>query len=335
MLLDPSFQQATQSEGDVLLAYRDRVAMQLSTMAVLTLSPFTLINLYAGNLGLTLAIALTQAALVVNVRALKHGRRVVVPFEVLSLVIVSAVVFAGFVLGLRGVFWAYPGLFILHFIVARTLARALSLLLAVVCPALLVYHGVSDLALRVAATMLLTLWMINVVLGVIDELQSALVAQANTDPLTGAFNRRHFDQRVRGLAAASDEPRNALLAFDIDRFKAINDRHGHDVGDEVLCRTVALVHQRMRSGDLLFRTGGEEFVLLLPGADRDAALKVAEALRERIAGTELLRGETVTVSVGVSMQQPGQDPAAWIKRGDQALYEAKRSGRNRVVLAVA
>jgi diguanylate cyclase (GGDEF)-like protein len=332
--------QAFLSSGDVLLSYRDRVALQLSVVSAVLLVPFMLAQWVNGNLGLAVAIALVAAILAVNARALQHQRAAPVPFEGLVIVMLLAVVMAVHVLGLKGIFWTYPGLFIVYFLVNRRLALVVSLLFVVMVTVLTYQHLGASVAARVGATLVLTLVMINVVLNVIGELQEALVTQTITDPLTGAFNRRHFDSRLRSLTGEGNAaesrrpaPSNALLALDVDHFKTINDRHGHDVGDEVLKAVVALVEQRKRQSDQLFRTGGEEFMLLLAGTTREDALKVAETLRELVAQAPLLAGETVTVSIGVSMQMPGQGGSDWMKRGDQALYEAKRAGRNRVVLA--
>jgi len=132
-------------------------------------------------------------------------------------------------------------------------------------------------------------------------------------------------------AAAGD----ALLAIDIDHFKRINDVHGHAVGDQVLCRLVAAMGARKRSGDLLFRTGGEEFVLLLPRISLPAAQTAAEELRQRLAQAELLPGESVAVSIGLSALAPGHSVDTWLQAADTALCQAKHSGRNRVVVAVA
>ena len=123
--------------------------------------------------------------------------------------------------------------------------------------------------------------------------------------------------------------------IDIDQLKRINDSHGHEVGDAVLRQVVSAVQARKRRNDLLFRLGGEEFVLLLPGATLAQAQQIAEDLRQRLAQAELLPGEPVTVSIGVSALQPGQTAEAWVKRADAALYQAKRGGLNRVVLAEA
>ncbi|MGH9141102.1 MAG: GGDEF domain-containing protein [Vicinamibacterales bacterium] len=153
-----------------------------------------------------------------------------------------------------------------------------------------------------------------------------------TDPLTGAFNRRQME---RSLAMAierrnrTNEPASLLL-FDVDHFKRINDAFGHAVGDEALKRLVALISARARTLDVLFRIGGEEFVLLLPATRYAGAVAVAEHLRALVAGTELLDVRRISISIGVSELQRGESAASWIADADAAVYRAKQGGRNRV-----
>lgn len=159
-----------------------------------------------------------------------------------------------------------------------------------------------------------------------------LEAQVITDPLTGAYNRR---QMHITLAAAVERRRRAseratLLMFDIDRFKDINDALGHAEGDRVLKSLVALVGQRVRKVDALFRAGGEEFVLLLSGTRFADALSVAEDLRRLVQDARLVAGAHVSISIGVVELAQAQSAVEWIEEADAALYRAKRAGRNRV-----
>jgi diguanylate cyclase (GGDEF)-like protein len=164
----------------------------------------------------------------------------------------------------------------------------------------------------------------------------ALERQAITDPLTGAFNRRHMQDL---LLAAVDRKRRgsehaSLLLIDIDRFKALNDGAGHAHGDRVLREIAALVRQRLRRIDALFRPGGDEFVVLLSGAWVSDAGAIAEELRGAVEHADLGGGRSVSISVGVA--ELGYDDSAtdWLAAADAALYEAKRAGRNRVALRV-
>jgi len=164
----------------------------------------------------------------------------------------------------------------------------------------------------------------------------ALERLATTDELTGICNRRRFLalaeqewQRVR----ASGEPL-ALLIFDVDLFKSINDRFGHNVGDAVIRGAAAICHEVKRDGDIAARIGGEEFVLLLPRTSGRDAMVIAEQLRQRFEAAPFVAdGESmrVTVSIGVAESDPAMAGLGdLMKRADQALYDAKREGRNRV-----
>ncbi len=165
------------------------------------------------------------------------------------------------------------------------------------------------------------------------------IEMAITDGLTGLFNRRYMETHLAGLveqASARSKP-IAVLILDIDYFKSINDGHGHDAGDDVLREFSLRIRKCIRNIDLACRYGGEEFVVVMPETDLAVAAMVAERLRRRIAGEPfaIQQGAAsleVTISIGIAALGGGEDNAAAIlKRADQALYRAKRDGRNRVV----
>jgi len=170
----------------------------------------------------------------------------------------------------------------------------------------------------------------------VDRLRQ-LERQAVTDPLTGAFNRRHYEHCLRTAIERRTRYREpaSLVVFDVDRFKDINDRFGHTSGDAVLKALVVIIRRRARALDLLFRTGGEEFALVLSGARLDEAIGFAEEFRASVAASRLLNGHVVSISVGVSELRHGQSPLEWLMEADLALYHAKDAGRNRVVGAAA
>lgn len=323
-------------DNDALADYRDRIGLHLSGLTAALILPFVVLHLLAGRWTMALVNFTLVAVLVLNAWALRQGRRPLVPFWALCCLLIGGSATSVLMQGVVGIFWAYPALFICYFLLPRRVAGVLSLVLLVTVSASSATVLGLPVALRVFASMVFVLVMINVVLNVIGELQQTLVTQAITDPLTGAYNRRHLQTHLLQLVVPAEaaQPTDALLAIDIDHFKQVNDRHGHDVGDAVLCKLVAAVASRKRRSDLLFRTGGEEFMLLLPRVSSEAALGIAEALRQRLAQADWLPSEPVTVSIGVSPLHAGQSPQAWVKSADNALYEAKRAGRNRVVMAV-
>jgi diguanylate cyclase (GGDEF)-like protein len=159
-----------------------------------------------------------------------------------------------------------------------------------------------------------------------------LALQATTDPLTGIPNRRRLDDELRRLVAQAqryEQPLSVVL-IDLDNFKRVNDRHGHEVGDRVLVEVVERLTAAVRAADLLGRWGGEEFVLLAPQTDERAARDLAERCRSAIAHSPTRAG-TVTANFGVATLGPADDARALMRRADIALYVAKSDGRDRVV----
>ena len=178
-----------------------------------------------------------------------------------------------------------------------------------------------------------------------QELRSSVaqtIELAITDGLTGLHNRRYLDSHLQTLfeRAASRQRPLSLLISDIDRFKRINDTHGHAAGDEVLREFARRLRKNVRGIDLACRYGGEEFVVVMPDTEQAVAERVAERIRQEIEmlpfGPEGAAALDVTVSIGVASISPAADTLeALLKRADGALYEAKKSGRNRVVARAA
>ena len=166
---------------------------------------------------------------------------------------------------------------------------------------------------------------------------------AVTDQLTGLHNRRYMSGQLEALmrrAAQGGEP-VSVLVIDIDHFKKVNDSFGHDVGDEVLSEFAVRLASNVRAIDLPVRHGGEEFVVVMPDTDLEDARRIAERIRLHVAGApfRVMGGEellAVTISIGVACSSgPGDTSQALIKRADEAVYEAKSRGRNRVIARAA
>ncbi len=181
---------------------------------------------------------------------------------------------------------------------------------------------------------------VRVLENAIAQLQANLSAQRArvvTDPLTGLHNRFAYDERLAHELARWQRYRTpfSLLLCDIDHFKKVNDRHGHQAGDEVLKKVAKLLASTLRQSDFIARYGGEEFVVLLPGTRTNHAAAVGEKLRQRVTGATIDLGTTtlgVTISCGhATLDQASAPPdTPLFERADAALYSAKYSGRNRV-----
>jgi two-component system cell cycle response regulator len=179
-----------------------------------------------------------------------------------------------------------------------------------------------------------------------DRLRTSVrqtIELAVTDSLTGLHNRRYLDNHLKVLfnRAAARSRALSVCITDIDRFKSVNDTYGHDAGDEVLREFAARIRSTVRGADLACRYGGEEFVVVMPDTDADAAASIAERLRDIIERTPFhLKGTgtaiSITASLGIACNSMGAEtPEQLLKQADRALYEAKNAGRNRVVAAAA
>ena len=170
--------------------------------------------------------------------------------------------------------------------------------------------------------------------GQLEGLQEQLRDQADRDWLTGLHNRRFLARELERLTAERLAGPFSLAVLDLDHFKSINDRFGHEAGDWVLVRVAALLLGELRQSDVVVRTGGEEFVVLMPGTEARAAVAVCERLRGAIAAAawdEVVPGAGVTASLGLASAAGVVDPSDLIALADARLYEAKRAGRDRVV----
>lgn len=303
--------------------------------AVLGIFPFAIFRFATGNplAGLIdSAIVLGIGAAVVH--AWRSGNTRVGAWIVAVTTTIGCMAIAT-LLGLPGLFWMYA-VVLSNFLLLRS--REAALVTAVALAGLLI-HGqafTSTLEMVMFAVTLSMVALFSFIFAYRTEQQRVRLQNlARHDPLTGAANRRSMEEELSlALEMARRERRPYGLAIlDLDHFKRINDRFGHAAGDQVLVDLVQLIRTATRKVDRLFRYGGEEFVLLLPGADSTALRTIIENLRLRIGSSLKSRSEMVTVSIGGAALHPNENWEDWLARADAALYQAKRDGRNRSVVA--
>ena len=170
---------------------------------------------------------------------------------------------------------------------------------------------------------------------ILERKAASAERQARLDSLTGLLNRKGFDSEALSLVERTAIERQALTMawIDVDRFKAVNDRFGHAVGDLVLATVGRLLREHVRSGDIAARSGGDEFAVLIPGADRGTATRSIARLHDAVRAhpwEEIAAGLAVTLSVGLAELREGEPLSGLARRADEAMYTAKRSGRNRI-----
>ena len=318
-------------DGDVLKRYENVVVKWVCLSALVLVFPFTLNNFWHQRWMIASSSFAVVICLLWNCIRLK--KELQPHLEVLFPAIGVFLVLCFQEQGVIGAFWSYPAISLFYFILPHDRARWVNLaFLITIVPS--AFHVLPvPIASRVTASLLGISVTSGIFVFLIETQARELRKMAVIDPLTQVYNRLQMDLvlgQARARALRHQTP-STLLALDIDHFKSVNDEFGHDVGDRVLCQVAAVLKSRTRETDIIFRTGGEEFLVVLDGADLVKGAKIAEELRALIAGARLLKKRPVTVSVGVSQWRESDEVREWLKRADQRLYRAKVGGRNKVV----
>lgn len=253
----------------------------------------------------------------------------------IALLCVSGMLATVYLNGSEQIFWAYPSMVAVFFLVRRKEAVAITTIATVsLIPALLPIMEKTALA-----TVFITIAVSNAFAyafaTVTSSQRNSLMRLATRDPLTGVGNRRALDEKLEHIVANNVRlnAHASLLLIDLDHFKSINDTHGHAIGDRILVSLTRIVNLRIRVSDGLYRIGGEEFVVVLEGQDIEQASRLAEQLRTLVEANELAPDSLVTISIGVAQLETGEQGNTWLNRADEALYAAKRAGRNKTRLA--
>ena len=325
--LDPLLER---TKGDFRLAS----VLAVAAIVAMALLPFAAYRAAAGQWRAA-AVDLGIVVAVVAIAAIGWQRRDVRTVgPVLAAFASLACIAVGDVIGLMSLFWTAPVLLGNYLMAPRRLALGLSL--ALIAGQALVHadHLPGALALASFVTTALMVMVCAHVAASFGETERVdLKDQATRDPLTDVDNRRAMEQALARITAADDCATLAVL--DLDRFKRINDEHGHDAGDAVLVRFAQLVRATVRRSDRFFRMGGEEFVLLLPDCEQDGARRALEKVQAEVRAGLQGPGGPVTVSIGATVRRPGEPASAWLARADEAMYRVKREGRDGLAFAGA
>src|SRR5690554_1793135 len=315
--------------------FRLSIITILGTSALLGITPFAIMRFLQGNhvagaidttIMLTILGGMAYAWITGDTR--RSGM-------LLAVIACSGAVVVAMVVGEVGLFWLYPCLVTAFFLVSPRVATFLNLSSI----GAIVLHGDAFQDDIQKWTFMATALVVSATAFAFaqrtDNQRERLEHLATIDPLTGVKNRRSMDEEL-DLAAAHAERTGipyALVMLDIDHFKKVNDEYGHGVGDEVLIDLVTLIRHSTRKYDQLFRFGGEEFVLLLPGVDGEGLLSVMNNLQHVLRKKMKHSGGAITASFGVALLKHGESGESWLERADAALYEAKETGRDRVIFS--
>ncbi|MCW8933605.1 MAG: GGDEF domain-containing protein [Gammaproteobacteria bacterium] len=314
---------------------KEYIIMAMAFGAAFAISPFATMRIIKSEW----IIALVDSSLVlgflilgVYVYLTRKTQYTAIILSILSLGGMCTVIY---IKGPSLIYWAYPTMVGMYFVLAPRTAVFLCLLAAAILAPLLAKHLETSMFMAIVMTLMVNNAFAYIfAMGQIRQ-RDQLALLVRTDPLTNAGNRRAFDEKLDDVIAnvkRSLQP-ISLVLIDVDHFKRINDNFGHAAGDKVLVNLVKLINARIRETDTMYRLGGEEFVVLLTGADLMSAERISEEIRLLIESAEWLDAQKITISLGTAEYISGETASNWLTRADTALYEAKNSGRNKVCLA--
>jgi len=320
------------SAGKTTTAY---LPLLLSAAGGLGVLPFAILRVVQGNwLAAFVDIVIITGFLCLGTYVYRT-RRVRAASVAIAILCVGGVLSTIYVIGPNQVYWVYPALMAVFYLIRPIEAFVFAMITIVGLLPVVVPGTAPDATTTIVITIIVTSTFAFAFSLITSRQREQLLQLATRDPLTGAGNRRGLDARLEEVVnrvSRTSEPASLLL-LDLDHFKAVNDVHGHAVGDHILKRLTEIINLRIRVTDSLYRIGGEEFVVVLDGQDLHKAAHLAEQLRILVDANEIVGDQSVTISLGVAELGEGETPNDWLHRADEALYRAKDAGRNAIALA--
>jgi diguanylate cyclase (GGDEF)-like protein len=311
----------------------------MGLLVVVGITPYAIYRLASGSylVGVTDSVIVLSTVIAV-IYAWRTGDTVK-PGVYLAVVFSAGATLIAINLGANGLFWIYPLILFNFFMVTPGKALLATIL---VLATLMIYGKVQPQRVFESDYQMVSFLVTGMMAGILSFIfayrtrnQRDLLQQlAIQDPLTGARNRRAMNEELKIATSLSHRHGNpyGVLIMDLDHFKRINDNHGHQAGDQVLVDFVDLIKRASRKEDRLFRFGGEEFLLLLPNTNRAGLLSAAQQLQEQVGLKLVGPGGPVTMSVGGAILRAGEHWEELLQRADQRLYQAKRAGRNCIII---
>lgn len=298
------------------------------------LVPFTVLRVQSGEYAVAaLDLALIVVMVWLFIYVYKTGD-VKLSGYVTACVFVAGTVTTIYLKGGDQIHWAYPAFVVIFYFLRPETALLISCLsIFSIIPALQTEYTFLEM-LKVLMTLLVNVACAFMFTKIMGNQRRELKRRSMKDPLTQVGNRSAMDIEITKVfdACISGHKSMCAMMVDVDHFKRINDSFGHQVGDKVIVRIAEFLEQKMLITRSVYRYGGEEFFVLLRDMNQEDARQFAESLRIEVENTTFCEEVRFTISIGISELQPDKSPRQWIEQADQALYQAKHSGRNCVVI---
>lgn len=334
--MDSNKKKVTQIKTRAKRSTEEVIILTLSLGACIGVSPFFLYRLAIADWAVALLDGIAVLATALLFTYVYKTSKTKVAGRILSLICLIVVFATIYIRGAEQLLWVYPALTATFFLLTPKIAASLcALLLALI--GMIVWSETSAFILfEFYVSAIATLLFSFAFADRMRDQNRKLVRLATKDPLTGANNRRAMEQKLLEMVAFSrrdQDTASSLILMDLDKFKEVNDKHGHQVGDNILVEFVKTVSNRIRSSDELYRFGGEEFVVIAENISFSDASTLADQLRVSVMNNPKLADYNVTISVGTAEFQSNETPFEWLGRADKAMYKAKDQGRNTCCVA--
>lgn len=311
---------------------RKKLLVVIASICVLIITPFTIKNILVGYYLIAFASSLSSFALCIQmywyVRYDRPAMHDALPYMALIIMLLLLI----HTVGVYGAVWSYAILMAIVFALSLRQAMVLGTFMIIATVLLTSKHMPEDWLIRYGISLLAIFILSVFFVSQIDKMQTLLKRNAISDPMTGALNRRTMNQHLSQAFFKNEQDRTpAVLAIlDLDNFKQVNDKFGHDKGDETIVNLVKLLNVHLREEDRIFRLGGDEILILLNDTQADKAEKLLTLICQKVDKSKDISTST---SIGAYTVFNSKNTEDWLKQADKALYAAKQQGRNQLVFS--
>ncbi len=316
------------SEGEKTTVY------QMYFLHLIIFLPIIFLNFYKEHYLYTFVLFLFSALFSSAVYSLYKNKNITVSVNLVLFLLVVIEMLAINIHGITIIYWAFPVSILITYIGTPKSAYIFNgLLLSFIAFVSFTQLPLGE-AIRAVGALTLTVVITTTLIKQINTLKKKLKHDSITDPMTGAFNRRQLISQLSYSIAHKKRNNDeaSILMIDIDFFKNVNDTYGHAIGDKVIKDVSSIIVDSSRKTDVFFRIGGEEFILLVNESQFDNVFIFANKIRKKISSANIIKNHPITISIGIAHATTNITEAQWMKNADTALYKAKTSGRNKVML---
>ncbi|GIU04961.1 MULTISPECIES: GGDEF domain-containing protein [unclassified Shewanella] len=323
-----------QDEGLFDLYGRKRVLSFILVITLITFVPLGVKNILLGESLLGGLLLAFELSLVVEVIGVFRFKRNIIGYKLPLTLLATSIILSIDIFGTLATYWVFPVVTTIVFMVPKKIALLSNTMIILGSTIAVLPHQEPMVTLRFVLALFFCVSISHVVIEAVRRLQRNLITLSTKDSLTGVYNRHQMDISLQAASQRAKTGEASCIALiDIDYLKKVNDFYGHDVGDRVIKSVAELISSHCRKTDLLFRLGGDEFLLLFDGIWQECALERLQRIKDEVVievVKECPQTKGITLSTGLAESLANEESEHWVKRADLALYEAKLAGRDQI-----